>query len=346
MKKISLQDISESLGISKSTISSVLNGRGDEKRVSKETQEKIIRFASEHNYKPNLLARGLSRGKSDMIGLVVPNISDIFFARIARRIEEYAEQSGYNVVFSSTGESKERESQLIQSMLDRQVDGLIIASSQKNKEDILRLKNRSFPFVLIDRHYPEIDTHYVGIDNVGGVKSAVEQLINTGRRRIALVSLSIGLEPIRERLISYKLTLKKHGLQVDEGLIHGLDYQSMESSMRDVIKSLVLGPKKVDGIVFMTHFLTAYGLREIKKLHVRVPGDVGLVSLGQMSAFDLMEPPVTSVVLPSSEIGDKAVDILLRNMRDSNLKYEKISLLTELVVRQSCGATLKYSNKL
>lgn len=337
LKKISLQDISESLGISKSTISSVLNGRGDEKRVSKETQEKIISFAKEHNYKPNLLARGLSRGKSDMIGLVVPNISDIFFARIARRIEEYAEQSGYNVVFSSTGESKERESQLIQSMLDRQVDGLIIASCQKNDKDILRLKNRNFPFVLIDRHYPEINTHYVGIDNVGGVASAVERLIHTGRKRIALVTLSIGLEPIRERSVSYQKTLRKHGIQFDKDLIHALDYQSMETDMQDVIKALIVGPNKVEGIVFATHFLTAYGLREIKKLPVSVPEDVALVSLGQMSAFDLMEPPVTSVALPSSEIGDKAVDILLRNMLDTNLEYEKISLKTELVVRRSCG---------
>ncbi len=340
MKKTSLQDISESLGISKSTISSVLNGRGDEKRVSKDTQEKIISFAREHNYKPNLLARGLSCGKSDMIGLVVPNISDIFFARIARRIEEDAEQSGYTVVFSSTGESKERESQLIQSMLDRQVDGLIIASCQKNSEDIVRLKEMNFPFVLIDRHYPGIETHYVGMDNMGAVSSAFEHLIHTGRRRIALVSLSIGLEPIRERLLSYKQSMAKHDMEVKDGFIQELDYRRIEAGMHDAIKVMVMGPDRVDGIVFTTHFLCAHGLREIKRLNVRVPEEVALVSLGQMSAFDLMEPPVTSVALPSSEIGDKAVDILLRNMKKTNPNYEKISLKTELVVRESCGAHL------
>ena len=122
MKKISLQDISSQLNISKATISIVLNGRGDEKRVSKTTQEKIIQFARENNYKANYLARGLSLGKSDTIGLVVPNIGDSYFARIARRIERKARRSGYNVVFSSTGESKERESELIQSMLSRGVD--------------------------------------------------------------------------------------------------------------------------------------------------------------------------------------------------------------------------------
>jgi len=335
LKKISLQDISKSLDISKSTISSVLNGRGDEKRVSKETQEKIISFAREHNYKPNHLARGLSRGKSDMIGLVVPNISDIFFARIARRIEENAEQSGYTVVFSSTGESKERESQLIQSMLDRQVDGLIIASSQKNSEDILRLREMNFPFVLIDRHYPEIDAHYVGMDNLGGVSSAVEHLIDTGRKRIALVTLDIGLEPIRERLSSYRQSMEKHGLELKQAFIRELDYMHLERGMPGAIKDLVMGADGVDGIVFTTHFLCAHGLRELKKLQVKIPEDIAIVSLGQMSAFDLIEPPVTSVKLPSSEIGDKAVEILLRSMTDNILKPEKAILNTELIVRES-----------
>lgn len=337
MKKISLQDISESLNISKSTISLVLNRRGDEKRVSKETQEKIIKFAKEHNYKPNQLARGLSRGKSEMIGLVVPNISDSFYSLIARRIEKKAEQFGYIVVFSSTGESKERESKLIQSMLDRQVDGLIIATCQKNDNDIIELKKRNFPFVLIDRHYPEIETNFVGMDNIGGISLAAEQLIHLGRKRIGFVSLAIGLEPIRERLASYVQTMKKYGLPVEEGFIQELDYENTETDMHDVIKEMVSSPISIEGIIFATHYLTAYGLRELKRLNIQVPTDVAIVSYGQMSDFDLIEPPVTSVLLPSSEIGDMAVDILLRNMKETTLNYENVSLKTKLVVRKSCG---------
>ena len=136
MKTLTLQDIANQLNISKATVSFVLNGHGDEKRVSKATQDRIIQFARENNYKANHLARGLSLGRSDTIGLIVPNIGDNYFARIARRIERKARRSGYNVVFSSTGENKERESELIQTMLSRGVDGLIIASSQKNQEDI------------------------------------------------------------------------------------------------------------------------------------------------------------------------------------------------------------------
>lgn len=325
------------MNISKSTISLVLNGRGDEKRVSKETQERIIKFAKENNYQANQLARGLSRGKSDMIGLIVPNISDIFYARIARRIERIAELSGLNVVFSSTGESPKKESELIQSMLNRQVDGLIIASTQQNADDILRLKQINFPFVLIDRQYPDIDTNYVGVDNAGGIAVAVDQLVKLGRKRIGFVSLKLGLDALRKRLEGYEQTMKKHSLEIKEGFVQELDYQSIESKMPDVIKKMVQFPNSIEGIVFATHFLTAAGLRELKKLNIRVPMDVALVSFGQMSAFDLTEPPITSVTQPSDDIGDKAVELLLRSMKDELSIDEKISFKTSLIVRKSCG---------
>ena len=325
------------MNISKSTISLVLNGRGDEKRVSKETQERIIKFAKENNYQANQLARGLSRGKSDMIGLIVPNISDIFYARIARRIERIAELSGLNVVFSSTGESPKKDSELIQSMLNRQVDGLIIASTQQNADDILRLKRINFPFVLIDRQYPDIDTNYVGVDNAGGIAVAVDQLVKLGRKRIGFVSLKLGLDALRKRLEGYEQTMKKHGLEIKEGFVQELDYQSIESKMPDVIKKMVQFPNSIEGIVFATHFLTAAGLRELKKLNIRVPMDVALVSFGQMSAFDLTEPPITSVTQPSDDIGDKAVELLLRSMKDELSIDEKISFKTSLIVRKSCG---------
>lgn len=326
--------------ISKSTISIVLNGRGDEKRVSQETQEKILNFAREHKYKANQLARGLSRGKSDTIGLVVPDISDSFYACIARRIERKAEQSGYNVVFSSTGERQDRESKLIQSMLDRQVDGLIIASAQKNHEDIISLQQSHFPFVLIDRHYPEIESDYVIIDNYGGTISAVDQLVKQGRQHIAFVSLSDGLEALNQRFLGYKAAMENHGLAVDEASVHFVGLDNIEEEMQRCVEELFTDVQTVDGIVFATHFLTAAGLREIKKRGIRIPEDVGIVSFGQMEAFDLLEPPISSVSLPANEMGDKAVEILLNKMNGVASDRQNECLETDMLVRRSCGAGL------
>ena len=338
MKNITLQDIANQLKISKATISIVLNGHGDEKRVSKETQKRIIQYARENNYRANHLARGLSLGKSDTIGLVVPNIGDNYFARIARRIERKARQSGYNVVFSSTGESGERESELIQSMLSRGVDGLIIASSQKNQEDILLLKKSKFPFVLIDRWYPELETNFVGEDNEGGVSQATNQLIKMGKKRIGFLSLKTCLEALHMRLAGYQNTMMVNGLPVGDTFIRELDYEYSESDMLEVIRSMVEPPSSIEGIVFATHFLAASGMRALKILNIRIPEDLALVSFGQMNAFDLVEPPVTSIVQPVDELGDRAVEILLENLDGEISDHRRIILNNRLEIRKSCGA--------
>lgn len=338
MKGITLQDIANQLKISKATVSIVLNGHGDEKRVSKETQERIVQFARENNYKANYLARGLSLGRSDTIGLIVPNIGDIYFARIARRIERKARRSGYNVVFSSTRESRERESELIQTMLNRGVDGLIIASSQKNQDDIGLLKKNKFPFVLIDRCYPELETNFVGEDNKGGTAHATSQLLKTGRKRIGFVTLNNDLEALHQRLAGYRLSMKKHGLPIEDEWIGALNYEYAESEMLEQIHTMVSAPANIEGIVFATHFLAASGMRALKELNVRIPQDLALVSFGQMNAFDLVDPPVTSVVQPVEELGDRAVDILLENLGGTITNNKRVILNNRLLIRKSCGA--------
>lgn len=337
MNSISLKDIAKALNVSKATVSYVLNGKGDEKRVSKETQKKIIDFAQKHNYKANLLARSLSMGKSNMIGIVVPNIADTFFARIARRIEIQAAQSGYDVIFSSTGENIQREQKIIQSMLDRKVDGLIIASCQKNQEDIVRLVNNNFPFVLIDRYYPDIKTNYVGLDNDAGISSAVSHLIKHGKKRIGFVSLDMNITTLVERKESYRATMKKNQLKVEDGFIAELNYEHKKYDLKKILKTMLEKPINAASIVFATHFLAAESIRVLKCMGVKVPDDLAIVSYGQKADFDIMETPVTSVRFPIDEIGDNAVDILLRNIEEPILPITEKKLNTELIIRKSCG---------
>lgn len=337
MQKITLQDIANQLHISKATVSIVLNGHGDEKRVSKETQDRIIQYAKENNYKANYLARGLSTGKSDTIGLIVPNIGDSYFARIARRIERKASRSGYHVVFSSTRENKERESELIQNMLSRGVDGLIIASSQKNPEDINSLIESRFPFVLIDRYYPELETNFVGEDNKGGAFGATEQLVKRGRKRIAFITLKTNLEVLHQRLAGYQQSMKQNSLPLKDAWIGELNYEYTDSEMQEVISSMVHDHPGIDGIVFVTHFLAASGMRALKGLNIRIPEDVAIVSFGQMDAFDLVMPPVTSVIQPVDELGDRAVEILLENLGGKISNDRKVILNNRLEIRKSCG---------
>lgn len=338
MKKVFLKDIAKELNLSKTAVSLVLNNRGDEKKISKETQKRIIDYAKKINYRPNQMARGLSLGKSETIGLIVPNISDIFYAKIAGHVELKAKELGYNVVFSSSNENSETETELIYSMLNRQVDGLIIASTQKNEKDIIKLKEADFPFVLIDRHYPEIETNYVIVDNFGGVKNMTEHLLSKGRKKIGFVTIKSQLDAMQQRRLGYELALVESGLGITNEMVKELDTFSYQAEMKDAIKDMITKSNDLDAIVFSTHYLAASGLRELKLLDIKVPGEVAIISFDELGAFDLVDPPITTNNQPVDEIGNLAIEILMNDIEKNNIKMENQRVLkTKLLIRKSCG---------
>ncbi len=339
MKKIFLKDIAKELNLSKTAVSLVLNNRGDENKISKDTQKRILDFAKKNNYRPNQMARGLSLGKSETIGLIVPNISDIFYARIAHHIELKAKEFGYNVVFSSSNENADTEKELIYSMLNRQVDGLIIASTQKNEEDILKLSEANFPFVLIDRHYPEIKTNYVIVDNLEGVKNMTNHLLKNGRKKVGFISIKSQLDALLQRRLGYELALTESGNEIKASIIKELDPFNYQNEMKGAIKNMVKEPSGVDSIVFTTHYLAASGLRELKLLKIEVPSEVAIISFDELGAFDLVDPPITTSKQPVDDIGNSAVEILVNEIENKNTKIENERVLhTKLLIRKSCGA--------
>ncbi|MBI6121236.1 LacI family DNA-binding transcriptional regulator [Salegentibacter maritimus] len=339
MKKIYLKDIAKHLNVSKTAVSLVLNNKGDENKISLATQKRIKEYAKKHNYEPNQLARSLSTGKSKNIGLIIPDISDTFYAKIASRVENMSEKLGYTVLFSSSNENPNKETKLIQSLLNRQVEGLIIASTQQNQKDIQILKTKNMPFVLIDRYYPNYDTNYVIVDNYGGVNDAVKHLWDLGRRKIGFISLKPGLEAMRQRLMGYRDAMKDFGVDTDD-VIKELSYNNYENEIKNAIEELVRHPNNVDSIMFSTHYLAALGLRELRSLNIKVPDDVAIISFDEMGAFDLVDPPITSVLQPVSDIGGFAVKILMQEIEGKSVEIEKRMVLdTELIVRRSCGAS-------
>ncbi|SFD12881.1 LacI family DNA-binding transcriptional regulator [Algibacter pectinivorans] len=338
MKKVYLKDIAKDLNVSKTAVSLVLNGKGNENKISQETQQKIIEYAKKHNYIPNQLARGLSRGKSETIGLIIPNISDTFYSKVAGVIERKAKENGYTVLFSSSYENPEKEGELIQSMLNRQVDGLIIASTQQNQKEIDFLKKEKFPFVLFDRHYPSKNTDYVVVDNYDGTRKITEHLLNLGRKKIGLITLKPGLEPIAQRLLGYKDALATFNIDLDKDYIFEIEREEYIHEIEKAIQSLVLGKNPIDAIVFSTHYLASQGLRLLKKLNISVPEKVAIVSFDELSAFDIVDPPITSVIQPINKIGCSVIDILLNKIEGISEQGTKgIVLETKLEIRQSCG---------
>ena len=153
--KTSLKDIAETLKLSKTTISWVLSGKGDEKGISLATQEKVFQCAKQLNYQPNLLARSLNTGISGTIGLIIPDITDSFYSKVARSIEKEAETQGYSLMICSSESEIERENRMIRLFKAKQVDGIIVAPTKVSKIEIQNLVKEGYPLVLFDRYFPE-----------------------------------------------------------------------------------------------------------------------------------------------------------------------------------------------
>ena len=218
-KRTSISELAERLGVSKTLVSLVLNGKGDEFGIKEETQKKVLALAEELNYRPNQLARGLRLQKTQSIGLILSNISDPYYSHIARSVEDRAAEYGCNVLFSSSDENPEKELEDIQVFRDRRVDGLIISACQLNSDIILQLKKEHYPFVLIDRYFPNIKSNLVLFDNFGGAFKAVSHLLDLGFRQIGQLTICPHLHPIRERDRGYREALKQHGVQYTQQVI-------------------------------------------------------------------------------------------------------------------------------
>lgn len=339
-KRVTLNDIASLLGVSKTLVSLVLNGRGDEKGISCETQKKVLALAKELNYQPNHFAQGLKLGSSHTLGLVVADISNLFFSRIARSIEDAASVHGYQVIFTSSDEDEEKEIKLIRMLKKRHVDGLIIATTLSNNEEIQKLKKENYPFILIDRYCPHIKTSYVVSDNYSGAYEMVEYLVKIGYRRIGLLRISPShISSVNDREKGFRSALKKYGIRIDRRYIRQIPYGQVEHFMEKEIRELIMPPLRTQALFFLNNNLTVAGLDVLSKYGLRIPQDIAIVSFDDIPLFKLHYPPITAVSQPVEEMGKKAVKVLLDqiNRKTNSQGKEQIKLPTEILIRNSCN---------
>lgn len=312
MKKVSLQDIANRLNVSKALVSFVLNGQGDEKGINAKTQQRVLKMAHELNYKPNYLARGLRLGKSHTIGMVVADISNKFYAKIAKRVEEVAAKNNYHLIFSSSDENPEKEIELIEMLRDRLVDGIIVSTTQRESSYFTQLKKQNYPFVLIDRQIPRLKTNYVGVDNYGGAYMATQHLILNGCKRIGLMKISPSfLSSIREREAGYRAAMHDHGMRIQSRFIREIDFSDIRNGVDSAFKELQSPHCSIDGLFAMNNNITIACLENIFKMRVQMPRDLKLVSFDDIELFEFSSPTISAISQPLENIGEQAVNMLM-----------------------------------
>jgi len=334
-KRISLNDIAESLGVSRALVSLVLNGKDAEQGISTETKRKVLAKAQELNYKPNHFARGLRLGKSFTLGLIVSDIANGFYSRIARNIEDLAEDHGYNLITCSTDENIDRELRLIKLLRGKQIDGLIISSSQENPDEFNKLLAEGFPVVLIDRYFDGLEAPCVVVQNREGAKLVAAHLIKQGYKR----PLVLAIEPahvysIRERCEGFVSEMRKHSITPK------IEYIPFEDTFKEVerlIERLVKKEQLPDSIFALNNNITTACLQVLRKLKIDIPKRIGLVCFDDVPYFSFMNPTVTAISQPVDDISASAFEMLLKMLKDEPKGLDDIlkQLPVELIIRES-----------
>lgn len=340
MKKTSLNDIAHQLGVSKTLVSLVLNGKAKEHRISEEVCKKVVKLAKELNYKPNQIAKGLRTGITNTIGLMIADIANPFFGKLGREIEKEASLHGYRVIFCSSDENAENSAKQIEMLQQGQVDGFIIAPPAGSENQILSLKRSKTPFVLIDRHFPDIETNYIVVDNVQASYDAVNHLVSKGCRKIACVTLNVHLNNMNQRVLGYKQALIDNNIQVNEDLIKMMPFSHEKDDLVEAVKQLEPGNReKVDAVFFATSKLGIMGIETIHSMGLNIPDDIAVVSFDDPDAYKISQPPISAVAQPLKEIGFESVKLLLELMTHKRSQHDmrKVILKANFIPRKSSG---------
>jgi len=327
---VTIKDVARAAGVSPSTVSRALN---DSPLIREETKARIRRIAEALGYERNELARGLVMGSSGAVGLVVPDITNPFFAELTRGVGEVAHARGYGVVLCNTEGSPERERSYIRLLRRKRVDGLILTSVTAEDPYLRALARSKTPFVLVSRRSRMVKAPYVGVDDRLGGRLAVEHLVKLGHRRIGFIGGPADVQSCVDRLEAFQEVLAEHHLSLRKGWVIFSDFTQAAGYAAGL---RMLSRKSRPTAVFAANDVTALGvLQAAEELGIRVPDDLSLVGYDNISYAALPRIELTTVAQPSFEMGRIAAEWLLSVIEGQRLRMLHRLLEPRLVVRRT-----------
>jgi len=339
--QVTIKDIAKQLGISPSTVSRALKNHPE---ISEETKRAVNELAKKLNYEPNAIALSLQSSKSNIIGLIIPEIVHYFFSQVISGIEDVAYDAGYHVMICQSNESYIREVKNIQTLLSSRIEGLLVSLSKETRDfsHFRNLNKKNIPIVFFDRICEELETDHVIVNDYKGAYDAVEHLINMGCKKIAHLATTLDLVIGRNRYNGYIKALEDYALAIDERLIVRCD---THKAARLVTKRLIYEIHPPDGI-FAVNDMTAIGaLQTIKENGLRIPEDIKVIGFGNGIYSTMTDPPLSTVEQFGYVMGQKAARMVLdRILSRENYPARIEEIETQLIIRESTvkGKLLSY----
>lgn len=309
---VSLQHIADNLRLSKTTVSWVLSGKGEEKGVSKQTIQLVQTYAKEIGYQPNLVARSLSVGYAPTIGLIIPAIGDTFYSQLIQAIESRASSYHFTLMVCSSERNEEKERELIQTLRSQRVAGLIIASASNRAHNIAPLMKDNYPFVLIDRFIPQAETNYVIVDNSQASYRLTTRLADLGCKHTAFITTETHLQVMNMRINGYLQAIEE--LRT-EPIILAVNRTDYIQDLHQQLGALLEEHKEIDGFFFSTHYLAIECIRYFIEHRIDYNRRYKLACFHTTTALDLLAPDMIYSLMPINQMGTEAVDTLFSNIR-------------------------------
>ncbi len=329
-----LASIAEHVGVSVSTVSRVLSGKAKTFRIKTETEQAIRSAAEELNYIPNNLATSLRLKKTNIIGLVIPDISNQFFASMARYIENESRKMNYSIILCDTQENTELEIDSINALMKHKVDGLLICPVGIEFDHIKKIYEKGTPLVIIDRYQPDYNFPYVVSDNYQGSMKAIHYLAGNGHKKIACIQGLNGTSVNNDRVRGYQDALHQNQIELNENYILG-DSFSIDNGYISA-KLLLSLPDKPTAIFALSNLISIGVLRALQEEGFEVPRDISIVSFDDQPYSDFLITPMTTIKQLQKEMGRIACKLLTNQIESENqYSNKKITLPTELVIRKS-----------
>ncbi|AZR74591.1 LacI family transcriptional regulator [Anoxybacter fermentans] len=325
---LTMKDIARMVGVSESTVSRAINGKPG---VGKETREKILALVKKYQYQPNTLAKGLASQKTRTLGLIIPDITYPYLTRIVKGIEERANELGYHLILANTGGNRDKEISYLSLFQQNRVEGIIFVGGSLAEEEIIKLGLNKYPLVLVNKLMEELALPTLLIDHQQGAELAITHLIERGHQRIGMVVGSLDDLTNFQLLEGYKEALKQSNLPFLKNMVVEVE-DSRQGGYNGFLK--LIEEENLPSAIFAASDLLAVGVVEaIKMGGYLIPDEIAVVGYGDTLITEIIHPPLTTIRLPLSELGKRAIDRLVKVIEKTKIE-EPFEILTSKLIRR------------